>query len=73
MNGLSFNWLPVKAGVHQGSVLGLLVFLIYISDLSNDIILKVKLFAVDNPLFSVVYDSKISAYKINNDLKIISS
>ena len=66
------EWLPVKAGVPQGSVLGLLFFLIYINDLSDDLVSTIKLFADDTSLFSVVHDSNISANELNNDLQKIS-
>ena len=37
LNGQTSNWLPVKAGVLQGSILGLLFFLIYINDLPDNL------------------------------------
>ena len=51
LNGQTSEWLPVKAGVPQGSILGPLLFLIYINDLSENIESTVKLFADDTSLF----------------------
>ena len=58
--------------VPQGSILGPLFFLIYINDLSDELFSTVKLFADDTSLFSVVCDSNISAYELNNDMQKIS-
>ena len=55
LNGQTSEWLPVRAGVPQGSILGPLSFLIYINDLSIDIISTVKLFANDKSLFSIIH------------------
>ena len=57
LNGQTLEWLPVKAGVPQGSILGPLLFLIYINDLSIGIISTVKLFADDTSLFSIIHNS----------------
>ena len=58
LNGQASEWLPVKAGVPQGSILGPLLFLMYINDLSVDIVATAKLFAEDTSLFSIVHDAK---------------
>ena len=64
-NGQTSEWLPVKVGVPQGSILGPLFFLIYINDLSENIESTVKLFADDTSLFSVVHNNNTSAEVLN--------
>ena len=68
-NGQSSNQLPIKAGVPQESILGLLFFFVYINDLLEKISSTVKLFADDTSLFSVVNDPDISGNKLNKDLE----
>ena len=51
VNGTSSDWSAVSSGVPQGTVLGPVLFLLYINDLPNSISSTVKLFADD----SVVY------------------
>ena len=64
LNCQASEWLPVEAGVPQGSFLGPRSFLIYINDLSIDIISTVKLFADDASLFSIIHEVKTTAYEI---------
>ena len=71
LNGQTSEWLPVKAGVPQGSILGPLLFLIYINDLSENIESTVKLFADDTSLFSVVHNNNTSAEVLNRGLQKI--
>ena len=44
------NWAKVTSGVPQGSVLGLIIFLIYINDLDTNIASKMSKFADDSKL-----------------------
>ena len=72
LNGQSSSWKPVLAGVPQGSILGPLLFLVYISDLPNGLKSNAKLFADDTSLFTIVKDRNVSANILNNDLQLIS-
>ena len=72
LNGQTSSWRPILAGVPQGSILGPLLFLIYINDLPNQLKSNAKLFADDTPLFTIVKDEKESATVLNNDLSLIS-
>ena len=69
LNGKNSFWTYVHAGVPQGIILGPLLFLIYINDLSDNLTSNVKLFVDDTSLFSVVHDVSTSAQELNGDLK----
>ena len=72
LNGQSSSWTNFNAGVPQGSILGPLLFLIYINDLSDGLSSNAKLFTDDTSLFSVVHDINTSAIELNKDLKKIN-
>ena len=55
----------------EGSILGSLLFLIYINDFSEGLSTNAKLFADDAFLFSVIHDNQTSAYVLNKDLEMI--
>ena len=71
LNGQTSEWRNVTAGIPQGSILGPLLLLIYINNLSGDLSSQAKLFADDTSLFSVTHDITTSANERNNDFKKI--
>ena len=71
LNGEYSSWAKVEAEVPQGSILGPLLFLIYINDFSDNLVSNPKLFADDTSLFSFVKNVDASNIDLNNDLKKI--
>ena len=67
------SWGNINAGILQGSVLGPLLFLVYINDLEEGIKSSVKFFTDDTSLFSIVRDPLVSAVELNHDLALISN
>ena len=58
LNGQYSSESDVRAGVPQGSILGPLLFLIYINDLPDGVQCNPKLFADDTSLFPTVHNIK---------------
>ena len=58
INGTSSGWLPVKRCVPQGSVLGAILFVIYINDIDEGVCNNFLKFADDTKLFSQLASSK---------------
>ena len=67
------SWSNIETGIPQGSILGPLLFLIYINNLADCLITNVRLFAEDVSLFSVVHDINLTATNLNSDLSKINA
>ena len=72
LNGQTSEWRKINSGVPQGSVLGPLIFLIYINDLPDSLTSICKVFADDTSLFPTAFNIYESANDLNTDLEKIS-
>ena len=69
INGQTSAWGPIQSGVPQGSVLGPLLFLLFIDDIVNVVTqCQIRLFADDTCLFIEVDNRERTAELINADL-----
>ena len=73
INGYTSEFKLVEAGVPQGSILGPLLFLIYINDIVRELNCNVRLFADDTSLYIVVENPVTAANLLNNNLRRVHS
>ena len=72
LNGTASDWRRVTADVPQGYVLGPLLFLFYINDLTDNISSQMHLFADDSSLFTRVEGVDPTHEKVVKDLQTIT-
>ena len=72
VNGVKSDWAPVLSGVPQGTVLGPLLFSLYINDISSDIESEIRLFADDCVCYRAIKDEK-DTMKLQRDIDRLGS
>ena len=72
VNGVKSDWAPVLSGVPQGTVLGPLLFSLYINDISSDIESKIRLFADDSVCYREIKDEE-DTVKLQSDIDRLGS
>ena len=70
--GVTSDWAYIRAGVPQGSILGPLLFLLFVTDIVLDTESNVRLFADDTSLNIIVDDPITAANCLNIDLERFS-
>ena len=68
IDGISSSWRDILAGVPQGSILGPLLFLIFINDIVEDINCLIRLFADDTALILQSIDLNSDIHQLQSDL-----
>ena len=66
--GAESDWTYIRAGVPQGSILGPLLFLLFINDIVDEIGCNIRLFADDTSLYIKVENPDMAAELLNIDL-----
>ena len=71
INGKFSSWRDVQAGVPQGSVLGPLLFLIYINDITQNMKCDARIFADDTSIFKIVENPTKASQDLGHDLNLV--
>ena len=72
IDGKVSNWADIEAGVPQGSILGPILFLVYINDLASSVESDIRIFADDTFIFRIVDKNSNSTQELNEDLARIT-
>jgi hypothetical protein len=68
IRGTYSSWTHVKSGVPQGTILGPILFLIYVNDISTRAASQIKLYADDTKLYREICDKTLDVQILQADL-----
>ena len=72
VNGTHSEWANITSDIPQGSVLGLILFVLYINDLPENIVSKIYIFADETKIFKTI-TSPNDQHTLQNDLDYLTS
>ena len=72
VSGINSEWANVTNGIPQGSVLGPILFVLYINDLPENIVSNVYIFADDTKVFKTI-NHPDDQHTLQNDLDYLTS
>lgn len=73
LNGCAAEWIEVLSGVPQGSVLGPLLFLIYVNELPKIVNSSIKMFADDTKIWKKIQNNQEDIEALQRDLLTLES
>ena len=71
LSDAEWAWQFIRAGIPQGSILGSLLFLLFMTDIITYIGSNIRLFADDTSFFMIVENPDTAAELLNHDLEKI--
>ena len=71
--GMFSDWKDIKAGLPQGSILGPLLFLVFINDIVSNINSNIRLFADETTVYIIAENPLTAAVVLNSDMQKIDS
>ena len=72
LNGQESSWVSINAGVPQGSILGHILFLVFISNIVDEVGCKIKLFADDTSIYAIVDSPLLALNALKSNMQRIS-
>lgn len=66
-SGTKLEWAPVLGGVPQGSIIGPLLFILYVNEIPDLVHCNVKMFADDRKLYTAI-KSQVDLEQLQSDV-----